>query len=85
MAINIQRILRENSKVTDISELKASILAAAKVAEEAGRHDTLVIELDAGHHYISEPIALSATENPELKSLDITLRGSVSRAAEVCL
>ena len=54
---------------------REDILAAAREAEAAGRHDTLVVEIEGGWPYLPEPFVLSAKDNPELCSVDITLRG----------
>ena len=75
MAISIQREVCEKSTAATLSEVKESILAAARTAKEAGRHDKFTVELDGGQNYLTEPFVLSGKENPELDSLEITIRG----------
>ncbi len=75
MAIKIERVASENATAKNLSEAKKRILQAAKEAEEAGRHDSITIEIGGGDNFITEPLVLSGKENPELSSLDITIRG----------
>ena len=83
MAIKLQTMECKNTEHASFTEIRESILAAAKAAKEAGRHDKLVIELPQGKHTLTEPFRLSAVENPELASVDITLTSSVAGAAEI--
>ena len=83
MAIKLQTMECKNTEHASFTEIRESILAAAKAAKEAGRHDKLVIELPQGKHTLTEPFRLSAVENPELASVDITLTSSVTGAAEI--
>ena len=85
MAIFMEHITSETAKVKDLSELKESILAAAKEAKEAERHDNLVIELENGYYYLTEPFVLSGKENPELRSLDITISGKKGGSSTIVL
>jgi hypothetical protein len=72
MAITLQKIVNSPKEYTTLSEVRESILAAAKAAKAADRHDSVVIELDPTSYNITEPFVLSATENPELSAVDIT-------------
>ena len=83
MAIKLQTMECKNTEHASFAEIKKSILAAAKAAEEAGRHDKLVIELPQGKHTLTETFMLSAIENPELANVDITLTSKVPGAAEL--
>lgn len=83
MAIKLQTMECKNTEHASFSEIKASILAAAKAAEEAGRHDKLIVEIPQGKHALTETFKLSATENPELAHVDITLRAKVTGASEL--
>ena len=76
MPIQLKRMICENETVSALSEAKEKILAAARAAKEAGRHDKITVEIDRGDHFITEPFVLSGIENPELASVDITLRGT---------
>lgn len=75
MAITLKQFVTTKNECASLSTLKEGILAAAREAEEAGRHDDLCIDIEGGWHYLDTPITLSAKENPELSSLNITLRG----------
>ncbi len=75
MAINVKQFTRTKEDVKDLSMLKESILAMAREAKESDRHATLCVDIQGGWHYLDAPITLSAVENPELLSLDITVRG----------
>ena len=83
MAIQLETLERKHSEISSLEEIKKEILAAAKRAEEAGRHDSLIIELPQGKHSITETLTLSKTQNPELAHVDITLRSKVAGAAEI--
>ena len=76
MAITLKKIVSSTASYNELSEMKAHILAAAKEAAEANRVDKLVVEFSQGYHYLSEPLTLSAEENPELASLELTLRAT---------
>ena len=79
MAISITKIQKErNTDNKTLPEIREAILAAAREAAAAERHDELVIELPQGEHLLSEPFVLSAKENPELSSVSITLRAAHS-------
>ena len=75
MAITVKKFVKATEDIKSLATLKESILAAARAAQENDRHDSLVIDIEGGWHYLGTPITLSAEENPELLSLDITLRG----------
>ena len=75
MSFTMSHAVTAQADHKSFAALKDALLAAAKEAKEAGRHDALVIDIMGGWHYLDEPLVLSATENPELLSLDITLRG----------
>ena len=72
MAIFMEHITSENNKVNDLAQLKESILAAAKSAEENGRHDKLVIELENGYYCdgassnwdVSDSVVINVDEMP---------------------
>lgn len=81
MAIQINRFASKDVTFSDFSAIRETILTAAREAEAAGKHDSITIELDGTYHFLTEPLVLSATENPELLSLDITLRSRLSRGA----
>ena len=75
MAIEFKQDICTNETLTDFAAVREGILAAAKEAEEAGRHDKLLVEIEGGWYYLNKPFRLSAVENPELASVDITIRG----------
>ncbi|MBE6567808.1 MAG: right-handed parallel beta-helix repeat-containing protein [Ruminococcaceae bacterium] len=75
MAIELERVISEQDSANTLAEAKEKILAAARAAKEAGRHDKIIIEIGGGDNFITEPLVLSGKENPELSSLDITIRG----------
>ena len=75
MSFTVSHAVTAQTEEKSFSALKESILTAAKAAKEAGRRDALVIDIQGGWHYLDTPLVLSAEENPELLSLDITLRG----------
>ena len=75
MAVTLNRVQCVTQSVASFPEAKALLLAAARAAKEADRHDRITVEIDGGQYTLNEPFVLSATENPELLSLDITLRG----------
>ena len=81
MAIEINRYASKDTTFSDFSAIREAILTAAREAEAAGKHDSFTVELDGTYHFLTEPLVLSATENPELLSLDITLRSRFSRGA----
>ena len=83
MGIQVNQYICNKSTQNDLASIREEILAAAREAKEAGRHDKLVVELDGGFHYITEPLVFSATENPELLHVDITLRSKNPRAATI--
>lgn len=83
MAITLKRSMRQPTDHENLASVREKILAAAKEAKDAGRHDTLEVVLPAVRHTISEPIVLSAKENPELLSLDITIRGAYAGQAAI--
>ena len=79
MAITLKQHRKYENELSSLDELKSTILSAAKAAAEAGRHDDLVVTLSNGWTDISEPFVLSAKENPELLSLDLTIRARNER------
>ncbi len=83
MPIKMNHYTTEKSSPADLHAVREEILAAAREAREAGRHDELVVELDGGFYYLNEPFVLSKTENPELEAITLTLRASSPRAATI--
>ena len=83
MAITLKTVECRTAEHASLPEIRREILAAARAAQKAGRHDKLVVELPKGKHTLSEPFCLSAKENPELKNVDITLTSSVPGEAEI--
>ena len=83
MATTLSNTVAEASECKSLAEVRDIILATAKETAAAGRHDELVIELDHGVYNLDEPFVLSAKENPELLSLDITLKGKYERRAYI--
>ena len=67
----------------DLAAARESILAAAKEAFEAGKHGRVEIVLPDGKYTVREPLRFSVEENPELASLDITLRAKNPGQAQV--
>ncbi len=59
-----------------LAEVKESVLAAAKAAKDAGRIVELVAELDHKLYTLDEPLVFSAKENPELKSVRLSIRAA---------
>ncbi len=83
MAITLNKIVNSPKEYASLADVRESILAAAKAAKEAERRDSVVIELDAGAYNLTEPFVLSATENPELSFVDITLRSKYAGQAKI--
>ena len=83
MAIKLQTMECKRSELATLADIRKEILAAATRAEEAGRHDKLVIELPQGKHSVTEPFVLSLKENPELSHVDVTLCAEVAGGAEI--
>ncbi|MBE6567277.1 MAG: right-handed parallel beta-helix repeat-containing protein [Ruminococcaceae bacterium] len=83
MAITLHREERTSAEHTDLRSVREQILTAAKAAEEAGRHDKIEVVIPGYRHTVTEPLVFSTKENPELSSLDITLRGAYPGAAEI--
>ncbi len=83
MAITLHREERTSAEYTDLCSVREQILTAAKAAEEAGRHDKIEVVIPGYRHTVTEPLVFSTKENPELSSLDITLRGAYPGAAEI--
>ena len=81
MGIQVNQFVCTKTVKNDLPAIREEILAAAREAKDAGRHDQLIVELDGGFHYLTEPLVFSATANPELLSVDITLRAKNPRAA----
>ena len=67
----------------DLATARDAILAAAKEAAEAGKHGRVEIVLPDGKYTVREPLRFSTEENPELASLDITLRAKNPGQAQV--
>ena len=83
MTINCKRTETASQSFEDLASIREQILTAAKEAEESGRHDSIEVLLPPGKYTIHEPFVLSAKENPELLSLDITLKGKYERRAYI--
>ena len=83
MAVTLTQTRTATKGAASLKEAKELILLAAREAQAAGRHDKITVELDGGQYTLDEPLVFSATENPELLHLDITLRGKFPRAATV--
>ena len=74
MPIKLSHTEAVKSEHTTLAEIREGILAAAREAEAAGRHDKLDILLTDTKYTLDAPFVLSAVENPELHSVDITFR-----------
>ncbi len=83
MAITLNKVTTASNEHPTLAEIRESILAAAKEAAAAGRHDTLDVALDSGKYVLSEPFVLSQEENPELASVDIILRAKHAGEAKI--
>ena len=83
MGIQVNQYVCTQTAKSDLAAIREDLLAAAREAAAADRHDTLVVELDGGFHYLTEPFVLSKTQNPELANVDITLRAKNPRAATI--
>ena len=74
MAITLQKTALAEHECENLATVREEILTAAKKASEEGRHEALVVELGHAVYNLTEPFVLSAKENPELLSVDLTLR-----------
>lgn len=83
MSITLNQTRTDGGEFTSLAEVREAILAAAREAQAADRHDTLDIAIPNGWYGITEPFVLSAKENPELNFVDITLRGEYERLAVI--
>ena len=83
MAITLESLKRQTTEENDLALVREKILAAAKEASDAGRHDKIEVVLPAVRHVLHEPLVLSAEKNPELRALDITIRGAYAGQAEI--
>ena len=83
MAITLKQVKTASAEITSLAEVKDAILAAAKAAEAADRHDKIDVAIPNGWYGITEPFVLSAKENPELSHLDITIRGAYERLSVI--
>ena len=73
----------EKSECATITEMRDAILAAAREAKENGKHEKLEVVIPAGRYTLTEPLVFSAEKNPELLSLDITLKAEHAGRAEI--
>ena len=73
MALFVQKITKENAKVTTLAEMRDAILAMAKDASAENVIDA-VIELDQGNYPLTAPIVLSVDEEPNLAYVNITIK-----------
>lgn len=83
MAITLHTLKYNPTEEANLAAVREKILAAAREAEEAGRHDKLEVVLPAMRHVITEPLVFSVKENPELAHLDVTVRGAYAGQAEI--
>ena len=83
MPIALKQKITTPKEFTNANDIKDYILSVAKETSEAGRHDELVVEFPIGRSSFTQTLDLSAKENPELLSLDITLRGKIRDMSEV--
>ncbi len=74
MPIKLSHTEAVKSDHATLAEIREGILAAAREAAAAGRHDKLDILLSDTRYTLDAPFVLSAVENPELSSVDITFR-----------
>jgi hypothetical protein len=83
MSITLNQTRTDGGDFNSLAEVREAILAAAREAQAADRHDTLDIAIPNGWYRLSEPFVLSAKVNPELDHVDITLRGEYERLAVI--
>ena len=83
MTINCKRTETASQSFEDLASIREQILTAAKEAEESGRHDSIEVLLPPGKYTIHEPFVLSAEENPELSSVDITIKSAYAGNTEI--
>ena len=83
MSIAFDKIQTNTTTLSSIAEVKDAILAAAREAAAADRHDSIDVAIPNGWFGITEPFVLSAKENPELSHLDITLRAAYERVSVI--
>ena len=83
MAITLHTLKYNPTEEANLAAVREKILAAAREAAEAGRHDKLEVVLPAMRHVITEPLVFSVKENPELAHLDVTVRGAYAGQAEI--
>lgn len=74
MAITLNKAVTEETECASLSAVREEILKTAKKNAEEGKRDAITVELEHAVYNLDEPFVLSAKENPELASLDITLR-----------
>ena len=82
-SIRIDQKTTKTTELVDAKALREGILAAAKEAQDAGRHDELTVSFPTGKYCFTETLNLSAKENPELLSLDITFKGTPAGTANL--
>lgn len=78
-----KQILQKKEEHPSLASVREAVLAAAKAAKEAGRHDTIEITFPVAKHTVQEPFVLSAKENPELAHIDLTLSGTATEATSI--
>ena len=83
MPITCSAYVPKSTLCLDLSDVRKTILAAAKRAAKTETHTKYDVALPVGKHTLKEPFRLSAKENPELKFLDITIRSEKPGMAEV--
>ena len=81
--IRIDQKTTKTTELVDAKVLREGILAAAKEAHDAGRRDELTVSFPTGKYCLTETLNLSAKENPELLSLDITFKGTPAGTANL--
>ena len=81
--ITTKHCLQKKEDHETLAAVRSSVIAAAKAAMEAGRHDTLDIALPTGKHTLTEPFVLSVTENPELAHIDLSVHGTFSEGTSI--
>ena len=74
MGIKCNTFVQNPIEKATLAEVREEILASAKAAKEAGRHDKVEIVLPVGTYPLTEPFRLSTVDNPELDAIDLSIR-----------
>ena len=83
MEITLNKTVTAENEYQSLAEVRETILQTAKRVAEEGKHEELTVELGHAVYNIDEPFVLSAKENPELLSLDITIKGKYERRSYI--